>query len=119
MNVDREKKEEGNNQYSADDPREPGEPGQDMQHNLEVFAVQLGQPPGAQLRYVSKDVAIGYLQPMWRDRAVGIKYLKDDECLTGCYKDRSVIPIVTLDTGQGCCRIGAVVEEGEEGEEES
>jgi len=64
-------------------------------------------------------VAIGYLQPMWRDRAVGIKYLKDDECLTGCYKDRSVIPIVTLDTGQGCCRIGAVVEEGEEGEEES
>ena len=93
-----------------------GEPGQDMQHNLEVFAVQLGQPPGAQLRRVEgrgHRLSAAHGGPRRRHQV-----LKDDECLTGCYKDRSVIPIVTLDTGRAAAGSGQV-EEGEEGEEES
>lgn len=91
-----------------------GMPGEDMQHNVEVFAVQIGEPPGMRVRYLSKETAIGYLQPMWRDRRTGIEYLKDADCCSDGMQGRCVIPIVTLESSGGHSRIGATLEQAPE-----
>ncbi|OPZ61360.1 MAG: hypothetical protein BWY85_02413 [Firmicutes bacterium ADurb.Bin506] len=101
--------------YEPGDPHVSGTPGQDMQHNIEVFAVQIGEPPGARVRYLSKDAAIGYLQPMWRDHQVGIEYMKDADCASQGMNGRCVIPIVTLESDGGQSRIGATLEQPPEG----
>jgi len=102
--------------YEPGDPREPGKPGQDMQHNVEVFAAQIGEPPSVRVRYISKEMAIGYLQPMWSVRQAGIEYMKDRDFTPDGLKGKSVIPIVTLESDAGQCRIGATLDEdGDEG----
>lgn len=83
---------------------------EDMQHQVELFSVGIGEPPGVKVQLLAKEAALGYLQPMWEDKDVYIKYMAPGESETDALH-RSVVPIVTVEGPDGRMRIGAVVED--------